>query len=167
MARPARRHATAGPSARSTQNRWSSVHTEPCHQIVTSTGAAAASASHAHGHDLRRPLAPTMPAARMPTANSAARSGADWITNTSRWETCGPTIPTIATTSVTAATIRIAPRRRTISSSSGSADAMSHWLASSITMRSKNPGSNGNRPRAESDVTAQHGRIFVTRGNRL
>ena len=51
VARPASRHAIAGPSARSTQNRWSSVHTEPCHQIVASTGAAAASASQPHGHD--------------------------------------------------------------------------------------------------------------------
>ncbi len=63
VARPASRHAMAGPSARSTQNRWSSVHTEPCHQIVASTGAAAASASQAHGHDRRAWLAPTMPAA--------------------------------------------------------------------------------------------------------
>ena len=51
--------------------------------------------------------------------------------------------------------------------SSGSAEAMSHWLASSITTRSKRPGSNGRRPRAESEVTAQHGRMFVTLGNRL
>ena len=80
---PARRHATAGPSARSTQNRWSSVHTEPRHQIVASTGAAAASASQAHGHPLRALLAPTIPALRMPTANSAARSGGDWITKVS------------------------------------------------------------------------------------
>ena len=29
------------------------------------------------------------------------------------------------------------------------------------------PGSNGRRPRAESEVTAQHGRILVTFGNRL
>ena len=51
-----------GPSARSTQNRWSSVHTDPCHQIIASTGAAAASASRGHGHDRRAGLAPTMPA---------------------------------------------------------------------------------------------------------
>src|SRR6185369_7817243 len=113
-----------------TQNRWLSVHTEPCHQIVTSTGAAAASASHAHGHDLCAPPAPTMPAARMPTANRAAISGADWITNTSRWETCGPTIPTIATASVTVATMTIAPRRRTISSRSG--NRMYSWASTAI-----------------------------------
>ena len=57
----------------------------------------------AHGHDRRAVLAPTMPALRMPTANSAARSGGDWITKVSRRETCGPTIPTAATTSVTVA----------------------------------------------------------------
>jgi hypothetical protein len=60
-----------------------------------------------------------MPAARMPTANSAARSGGDWITMTSRSETCGPRIPTAATTSVTAATMTAAPRRRTAKSNSG------------------------------------------------
>ena len=103
----------------STQNRWSSVHTEPCHQIVASTGAAAPSASHAHGHDLRAVLAPTTPALRMPTANSAARSGADWITNVCTLAICGPAIPTAATTSVTAATIASALRRRMISSSNG------------------------------------------------
>src|ERR687890_1910355 len=108
VARPARRHATAGPSARSTQNRWSSVHTEPCHQIIARRGAAAASASPAHGHDLRALLAPTMPALTTPTANRAARSGGDWITKTSRRETCGPTTPTVATTSVTVATITTA-----------------------------------------------------------
>src|SRR5690348_5848233 len=105
VAKAASRHATAGPNAMSTQNRWSSVHTEPCNQIVASTGAAAASASHAHGHDLRAVLAPTMAALRIPTANSAARSGGDWITNVSTLARCGPTIPTAATTSVTAATI--------------------------------------------------------------
>ena len=96
----------AGPSARSTQNRWSSVHTEPCHQIVASTGAAAASASHGPrprpaGRCSRRRCRRL----RMPIANSAARSGGDWITNVSRRATCGPTIPTAATTSVTAATM--------------------------------------------------------------
>ena len=40
--------------------------------------AAAASASHGHGRDPWDPLAPTMPAAMMPIANSAARSGA-WL----------------------------------------------------------------------------------------
>ena len=55
----------------------------------------------------------------MPTANSAARSGGDWITNVSRREMCGPTIPTAATTSVTVATMTTAPHRRTISSNSG------------------------------------------------
>ena len=50
VATAARRHATAGPRARSTQSKWSSVHTEPCHQISASTGAAAASASQAQGH---------------------------------------------------------------------------------------------------------------------
>ena len=119
MASPASRHPTAGPSARSTQNRWSSVHTEPCHPIVASTGTAAASESHAHGHDPREPLETTMPALRMPTANSAARSGGDWITMKSRWETCGPMTPTAATTSVTAAAMTAAPRRRTISRRSG------------------------------------------------
>ena len=104
---------------RSTQNRWSSVHTDPCHQIVATTGAAAASASHAHGHDLRAAPAPTMPALRMPTANSAARSGGDWITRKSTWAMCGPMTPTVATTSVTAATMTIAPQRRTVSRSSG------------------------------------------------
>ena len=49
-------------------------------------------------------LAATRPAARMPIANSAARSGGDWITKVSRGA-CGPTIPTAATTSVTAATM--------------------------------------------------------------
>src|ERR1700743_1587239 len=83
LASAASRHAIAGPSAMSTQNRWSSVHTEPCHQIVPRARGAAARESHAHGHDLRAVLAPTMPALRIPTANSAARSGADWITNVS------------------------------------------------------------------------------------
>ena len=50
---------------------------------------------------------------------------------------------------------------------SGSADAISHWLASSITTTSKTPGSNGKRPRAESEVTAQQGSSFVTFGNKL
>ena len=39
----------AGPQARSTQNRWSIVQTEPCSAISATTGIAAASASHAHG----------------------------------------------------------------------------------------------------------------------
>src|SRR3954454_12602423 len=77
VARPASRQATAGPSARSAQNRWSTVHTDPRHQIVASTGAAAATASADQGHDLR--AEPTMPALSTPTANSAARSGGDWI----------------------------------------------------------------------------------------
>ena len=109
----------AGPSARSTQNRWSSVHTEPSSPIAASTGAAAASASQPQGHDLRALLAPTMPAVRMPTANSAARSGGDWITNVFRCEMCGPRIPTVVTRTVTVATMTIAPHRRTISSNSG------------------------------------------------
>ena len=71
----------------------------------------------------------------MPTANSAARSGADWITNTSRWETCGPTIPTIATASVTAATMTIAPRRRTISSSSG--NRTYSWASTAIDQKAR------------------------------
>ena len=112
----------AGPRARSTQNRRSSVHTEPCHAMVASTGAAAASASHAHGHALRDSLATTMPPATTPSAKSAARSGADWITKTSRRATCGPTIPTIATTSVTTATITTAPRRRTSQEQQGKQD---------------------------------------------
>src|SRR4051794_3643070 len=62
VARAARRHAIDGPSARSTQNRWWSVQTDPANEIVETTGAAAASASHPHGHDLRAVLAPTMPA---------------------------------------------------------------------------------------------------------
>src|SRR3954452_17858387 len=107
-------HATAGPSARSTQRRGSIAHTEPRHQIVASTGAAAASASQAHGHDRRALPAATVPALRMPTANSAARSGGDWITKVATRDTCGPTIPTVVTTSVTAATMTIAPYRRTM-----------------------------------------------------
>jgi hypothetical protein len=41
---------------------------------------------------------------------------------------------------------------------------MSHWLASSITGRSKKPASKGRRPRAESEVIAQQGRILDTLG---
>ena len=130
MARPAKRHAIAGPSARSTQYRWSSVHTEPCHQTITSTGIAAASASRGHGHDRRAELAPTIPAATTPTANSAARSGGDWITKVSRRGMCGPKIPTAATTSATVASMTAAPQRRTISSSSG--NAMYSWASTAI-----------------------------------
>src|SRR5262245_8305019 len=39
---------------------------------------------------------------------------------------------------------------------------MSHWLASSMTTRSKYPGSSGMLPRAESDVTAQQEKKDVT-----
>src|SRR6478609_1072847 len=109
----------AGPRARSTQNRWSSVHTEPCHPIVAKTGAAAASASPAQGHDRRALLAPTMPALTTPIANSAARAGGDWITRTSSRETYGAKIATAATTSVTPVTMTMATHRRTVSSSSG------------------------------------------------
>ena len=41
--------------------------------------------------------------------------------------------------------------------SSGNADAMSHWLASSITSRSKKLGANGTRPRTDSEVTRPAG----------
>jgi hypothetical protein len=40
-------------------------------------------------------------------------------------------------------------------------------LASSIISMSKNPGSNGTRPRADSDVTAQHDKMLVIFGKRL
>ena len=39
---------------------------------------------------------------------------------------------------------------------------MSHWLASSMTTRSKYPGSSGILPRAESEVTAQQENSDVT-----
>ncbi len=54
-----------------------------------------------------------------PTANSAARSGGDWVAKTSRRETYAAKIPTVTTTSVTVATMTTAPHRRTISSNSG------------------------------------------------
>ena len=119
VASAASRHATAGPRARSTQNRRSSVQTEPSHAIVASTGAAAASASRCQGHARTRSRAETIPAARTPTANSAARSGGDWITNVSRRGMYGPAMPTTTTTSVTAATMLTAPQRRTSRRSSG------------------------------------------------
>jgi hypothetical protein len=49
--------------------------------------------------------------------------------------------------------------------SNGTIDAMSHWLASSITTRSKNPGRKGTRRCTESDVTAQQGRTSLICGN--
>ena len=119
VATAASKHPTAGPSARSTQNRWVSVHTEPCHQIVASTGVAAVTAIRAHGHDRRALPMRTSPAHRMPIANRAARSGGDWITNSCRADTCEPRTPTAATTSVTEAAITIAPNRRTISNNKG------------------------------------------------
>ncbi len=111
----------AGPSARSTHSRWPSVHTEPRHAMTASTGAAAASASHAHGHARRAALAPAMAAVRTPSANRAARSGGDWTTKTSRPESYGARSPTVATISVTAATMTTAPHRRTSNSNSGKA----------------------------------------------
>ena len=71
-----------------------------------------------------------MPAVRTPTANSAARSGGDWITKVSTPEICGPTTPTVATTSVTVATMAMAPHRRTISSIRG--NAMYSWASTAI-----------------------------------
>jgi len=70
----------AGPSARSTQKKRSVVQTDPSHQIVSSTGSAATTARAGHGRPRSRSRAPTMPAVSTPSANSAARSGGDWIT---------------------------------------------------------------------------------------
>ena len=109
----------AGPSVRSTQNRWSSVHTEPSKRDRRDHGHGAGEREPAHGHGRHARRLPTMPAATMPIAKSAARSGADRITKTSRRGTSGPATPTADTTSVTPASMATAPRRRTASSSSG------------------------------------------------
>ena len=66
----------------------------------------------------------------MPTANSAARSGGDWITNVSRRATCGAAIPTAVTTRVTAATMAAAPQRRISSRSSG--NSTYSWASTAI-----------------------------------
>ena len=80
----------AGPSARSTQNRWSSVHTEPCHQIVASTGVAAASASRAHGHDRRARLAPHDAGGQDADREQRGQVGRRLDHEDVQAETCGP-----------------------------------------------------------------------------
>ncbi len=68
--------------------RWSSVHTEPCHPIGARR-ALGGGASPAHGHD-GDPRSRPRAGVTTPTANSAARSGGDRIMKTSRRERVGP-----------------------------------------------------------------------------
>ena len=124
------RHAIAGPQRQIDPEQWSSVHTEPCHPIVASTGAAAASASQAHGHALRAALAPDDSGGQDADREQRGEIGRRLDHEGVQAAACAPTIPTVATRSATVATMTTAPRRRTISSSRG--NATYSWASTAI-----------------------------------
>ena len=120
VATAASRQAIAGPQARSTQNRWSFVHTVPLTMINATTGLDAASAYRAHGRDRMRSSAVTIPEASTPMANSSARSGVNLISASFISARCGPSRPMATTTTDTVATMAIALALRMTRSSNGS-----------------------------------------------